>query len=576
MIMSAFGIHYGLLHLKTFDKIYKSTCLMIVDIYPHSLNTIKFWKEMINDMYKDADTQPKPKIYLVKNTEKLLVKAIKFDIIQTSFEEYECRVEMKKLDSNKIFIEKYKMYNNSCKLKCSPCCVNNENIIDYSSREYYKNVLSKYNDALSQQCSNFNSATAIGITFLVFDSVSETLDFKMKFKSVRNNSINLYSSKISDAPNATDLIWENLAYVRSTLMFRRMCTILILLIVLIFFTTPTVCLKIFNIIDVETFNISESISKIGLILPTYLLFIFTLLLPNVCYLTIKLWKHKLISNFRQSVMITTSVHLIMMALIFPALGVTSINAVLVYFTLSKHDTDDISWDKVFSFTSSSFFVNYLITNCFIGCCVELLRIPDLLLYFVKIMGSKSSVERRLISEKERFQFNYGKCYAELVCICSIVITYSLICPIITIFGFLYFLFRQFVDRYNLFYEYKALHVSVRKTDKMHRNALFLTFSGTIVQQFFMLLLNYVRKTQQKVLLYIQFSFLIFSIWMGMGFLLYYNYKYGAKIERVRLLLEERENIDNEYLNYESLHSVVSKIQNPKVVQQLNTMIEKEM
>ena len=52
--------------------------------------------------------------------------------------------------------------------------------------------------------------------------------------------------------------------------------------------------------------------------------------------------------------------------------------------------------------NGAFFVNYVITSAFIGTAAELVRLPELLLYAIKLMLARSAAERtsvRKVSDK---------------------------------------------------------------------------------------------------------------------------------------------------------------------------------
>ena len=46
--------------------------------------------------------------------------------------------------------------------------------------------------------------------------------------------------------------------------------------------------------------------------------------------------------------------------------------------------------------NGAFFVNYVITSAFIGTAAELVRIPELLLYSIRIVWAKSAAERTAV------------------------------------------------------------------------------------------------------------------------------------------------------------------------------------
>ncbi|KAG2467116.1 CSCL2 protein, partial [Polypterus senegalus] len=88
----------------------------------------------------------------------------------------------------------------------------------------------------------------------------------------------------------------------------------------------------------------------------------------------------------------------------------------------------IRFECVFLPDNGAFFVNYVIASAFIGNAMDLLRIPGLLMYMIRLCLARSAAERNV----KRF----GAAYAWMMCVFTVVMTYSITCPIIVPFGFL--------------------------------------------------------------------------------------------------------------------------------------------
>ena len=58
--------------------------------------------------------------------------------------------------------------------------------------------------------------------------------------------------------------------------------------------------------------------------------------------------------------------------------------------------------------NGAFFVNYVITTAFIGNAVQLVRLPQLLLYAIKLACARSAAERTTV-RKVRLQTRFQKC-----------------------------------------------------------------------------------------------------------------------------------------------------------------------
>lgn len=126
--------------------------------------------------------------------------------------------------------------------------------------------------------------------------------------------------------------------------------------------------------------------------------------------------------------------------------------------------------------NGAFFVNYVIASAFIGNAMDLLRIPGLLMYMIRLCLARSAAERRNVKrvsggaggglgpplkvpcwgpcapglaklwvshpqmglcslrQHQAYEFQFGAAYAWMMCVFTVVMTYSITCPIIVPFG----------------------------------------------------------------------------------------------------------------------------------------------
>lgn len=117
---------------------------------------------------------------------------------------------------------------------------------------------------------------------------------------------------------------------------------------------------------------------------------------------------------------------------------------------------------VFLPDNGAFFVNYVIASAFIGNAMDLLRIPGLLMYMIRLCLARSAAERRNVKrvsggaggtlgspqkvllppqlslcslwQHQAYEFQFGAAYAWMMCVFTVVMTYSITCPIIVPFG----------------------------------------------------------------------------------------------------------------------------------------------
>ncbi|MEE6473737.1 hypothetical protein FKM82_010156 [Ascaphus truei] len=114
--------------------------------------------------------------------------------------------------------------------------------------------------------------------------------------------------------------------------------------------------------------------------------------------------------------------------------------------------ENICW-CVFLPDQGAFFVNYVIASAFIGNGMELMRLPGLILYTIRMIMAKSAGERRNLKQHQAFGYEFGAMYAWMLCVFTVIMAYSITCPIIVPFGLIYMLLKHMVDRHNLYYAY---------------------------------------------------------------------------------------------------------------------------
>jgi len=125
-------------------------------------------------------------------------------------------------------------------------------------------------------------------------------------------------------------------------------------------------------------------------------------------------------------------------------------------------------------------VNYVITSAFIGSGLELIRVPELLWYGCCLLTSRTQAESGAISRAVAVEFRFGEQYARLLLMLSMVVMYSISCPLITPFGLVYFVFKHLVDKRNLAFVY----VRSKINQNVHRSAInFVMFSVGLLQVF---------------------------------------------------------------------------------------------
>ncbi|KAJ3606815.1 hypothetical protein NHX12_026334 [Muraenolepis orangiensis] len=212
------------------------------------------------------------------------------------------------------------------------------------------------------------------------------------------------------------------------------------------------------------FNITKPISYlnsavISQFFPTLLLWCFSSLLPTVVFYATLAEAHWSRSSEQLSMMHKLYIFLLFMVLILPSLGLTSL-AVFIRWLFDQHFLIEgkLRFECVFLPDQGAFFVNYVIAAALLGSGMDLLRLPGLLLYTIRMMLARSAAERKYVKQNQAYSFEYGAMYSRMLCVFTVVMSYSITCPMITPFGLLYLILKHLVDKHNLYFTNLPTHV----------------------------------------------------------------------------------------------------------------------
>ena len=166
------------------------------------------------------------------------------------------------------------------------------------------------------------------------------------------------------------------------------------------------------------------------------------------------------------------------------------------------------WDCIFVPDAGASFVNYVITAALIGCGFELMRFFHLFIYIFRICFSRSVAEASYIKNVLVIsEFQFGEQYAKLLMILCMIVVYSMLCPLITPFGVLYFIIKHYTDRQNLIYGYKPSKIS----KKLHSTAIHYVVLCSLLLQFIMMVFFLIRNGLQTLRLISNVSIGIFLL-----------------------------------------------------------------
>uniref|UniRef100_A0A3Q1CTL2 Transmembrane protein 63C n=1 Tax=Amphiprion ocellaris TaxID=80972 RepID=A0A3Q1CTL2_AMPOC len=287
---------------------------------------------------------------------------------------------------------------------------------------------------------------------------------------------------VSYAPAPSDIIWENLSVCGSRWWLRCVLLNILLFLLLFFLTTPAIIVN-----TMDKFNVTRPVESlrspvITQFFPTLLLWAFSVLLPFIVYYSAFFESHWTRSGENQVTMHKCFLLLVFMVIILPSLGLSSLD---LFFTCFS----SFPWCRcVFLPDNGAFFVNYVITSSLIGTSMELLRIPALTVYALRLCFAKSQAERIHVKRSQAYEFQFGLEYAWTMCIFAVSMTYSITCPIITPFGLLYVILKHMVDRYNIYYAY----VPTKLNQRIHRAAISQVIVAPILCMFWLLFFSVLR------------------------------------------------------------------------------------
>uniref|UniRef100_A0A671UL01 Transmembrane protein 63C n=1 Tax=Sparus aurata TaxID=8175 RepID=A0A671UL01_SPAAU len=294
---------------------------------------------------------------------------------------------------------------------------------------------------------------------------------------------------VSYAPAPSDIIWENLSVCGSRWWLRCVLLNILLFLLLFFLTTPAIIVN-----TMDKFNVTRPVESlrspvITQFFPTLLLWAFSVLLPFIVYYSAFFESHWTRSGENQVTMHKCFLLLVFMVILLPSLGLSSLDLFFTWlFDVHFLDEKDVKFQCVFLPDNGAFFVNYVITSSLIGTAMELLRIPALTVYALRLCFAKSQAERIHVKRSQAYEFQFGLEYAWTMCIFAVSMTYSITCPIITPFGLLYAILKHMVDRYNIYYAY----VPTKLNQRIHRAAISQVILAPVLCMFWLLFFSMLR------------------------------------------------------------------------------------
>uniref|UniRef100_A0AAZ3RVH0 Transmembrane protein 63A n=1 Tax=Oncorhynchus tshawytscha TaxID=74940 RepID=A0AAZ3RVH0_ONCTS len=274
---------------------------------------------------------------------------------------------------------------------------------------------------------------------------------------------------------------------------------------LTFLTTPSIIIS-----TMDKFNVTKPIyylnsAVVSQFFPTLLLWSFSALLPTIVYYSTLGECHWNRSREQLIMMHKLYIFLLFMVLILPSLGLTSL-AVFFRWLFDKEFLADGKLRCVFLPDQGAFFVNYVITAGLVGSGMELLRLPGLLLYTIRMALARSAAERKYVKQNQAYEFEYGAMYGWTLCVFTVIMAYSITCPVIVPFGLLYLMLKHLVDKHNLYFAY----LPARLDRQVHLGAVNQALAAPIICLIWLYFFSVLRTVKAPFLTYPHTSVCVFG------------------------------------------------------------------
>uniref|UniRef100_A0A671QHK2 CSC1-like protein 2 n=1 Tax=Sinocyclocheilus anshuiensis TaxID=1608454 RepID=A0A671QHK2_9TELE len=415
------------------------------------------------------------------------------------------------------------------------CCCAITGCEEEEAVSYYTKLEAKLKEEYRKEKEKVNTKP-LGMVFVTFQNEAMTAIILKDFNACQcqgckcrqelrssqfSDSLHVYDWSVSYAPDPQNVRWENLSLGGVSWWLRCFIINCILFLLLFFLTTPAIIIS-----TMDKFNVTKPVEYLNnpiitQFFPTLLLWAFSALLPTIVYYSAFFEAHWTRSGENRTTMHKCYTFLIFMVLLLPSLGLSSLDVFFRWLFDKKFLAEaTVRFECVFLPDNGAFFVNYVIASAFIGNAMDLLRIPGLLMYMIRLCLARSAAERRNVKRVQR-HFQFGAAYAWMMCVFTVVMTYSITCPIIVPFGLMYMLLKHLVDRYNMYYAY----LPSKLDKKIHSGAVNQVVAAPILCLFWLLFFSTMRTGFLTPTSMFTFVVLIITIVVCLSHVCFGHFKY---------------------------------------------------
>ncbi|XP_012658969.1 calcium permeable stress-gated cation channel 1 isoform X1 [Otolemur garnettii] len=379
-----------------------------------------------------------------------------------------------------------------CFCKCWPC------FKEVDAEQYYSELEEQLTDEFNEEL-NRVLLKRLDLIFVTFQDASMAKRVRDDYKYIQcgmhpqqssvTTIVKSHCWRVTVAPHPKDIVWKHLS-VRRFFWWARFIAINTFLFFLFFFlTTPAI---IINTIDM--YNVTRPIENlqspiVTQFFPSVMLWAFTVILPLIVYFSAFLEAHWTRSSQNLIIVHKCYIFLVFMVVILPSMGLTSLNVFFRWlFDIYYLEHASIRFQCVFLPDNGAFFVNYVITAAFLGTGMDLLRLGSLCWYSTRLFFSRSEPERVHIRKNQAIDFQYGREYAWMMNVFTVVMGYSITCPIIVPFGLIYLSLKHLTDRYNMYYSFAPTKLN----EQIHMAAVSQAIFAPLLGLFWMLFFSILR------------------------------------------------------------------------------------
>uniref|UniRef100_A0A8C1T1G9 Transmembrane protein 63Ba n=1 Tax=Cyprinus carpio TaxID=7962 RepID=A0A8C1T1G9_CYPCA len=416
------------------------------------------------------------------------------------------------------------------------CCCIIEGCEQEEAVNYYTKLEAKLKEEYRKEREKVNTKP-LGMAFVTFQNEAMTSLILKDFNACQcqgchcrrepksspfSSLLNTYNWTVTYAPDPQNVYWEHLSTGGLNWWLRCFIINCFLFLLLFFLTTPAIIIS-----TMDKFNVTKPVEYLNnpivtQFFPTLLLWCFSALLPTIVYYSAFFEAHWTRSGENRTTMHKCYTFLIFMVLLLPSLGLSSLDVFFRWLFDKKFlDEAKVRFECVFLPDNGAFFVNYVIASAFIGNAMDLLRIPYFLMYMIRLCLARSAAERRNVKKHQAYEFQFGAAYAWMMNVFTVVMTYSITCPIIVPFGLMYMLLKHLVDRYNMYYAY----LPSKLDKKIHSGAVNQVVAAPILCLFWLLFFSTVRTGFVAPTSMFTFVVLIITIIICLSHVVFGHFKY---------------------------------------------------